>query len=349
VVLAGSYGWGTGHIPALPPRPLAPVALRPAIAYSLDWLSRAGAREIAICANQSTRQLQERLGPQYADATLAYRGDQLPRGPAGSLLDAADQLDADTLVVVEGTLIPTVSLSELLEAHRRSGATMTVVSTMRGAHAAPAGIYVLERSALAHVRATGFQDLKETLLPRLHDAGARVLPYTLSEAIPRVGNIDSYMSTNAWMVEQLATAGCAGAQGGSIVHERALLVGPVLIGAGARIAAGATIVGPSVIGEGSVVSEGALVSRSVVGRHCHIATRAVVHNSVVIEGAAVAAGVHVHRRLHVPSGGLPAVFGRFMARRRDRRAAGSSPAPHADSLPIDDTRAAALTAGTQRP
>lgn len=349
MVLAGSYGWGAGHIPSLPPRPLAPVALRPAITYSLDWLSRGGAREIAICVNQSARRLEECLGAHYGEASLAYRGDQLPRGPAGSLLDAASQLDADTLVVVEGTLIPTLSLRDLLETHRRSGAMMTVVATMRGHHAAPAGIYVLERSALTHVRTTGFQDLKETLLPRLHEAGVRVLPYAPAEAIPRVGNVDSYMSTNAWMVEQLAAAGCAGAHGGSSVHERALLVGPVLIGAGARIAAGATVVGPTVIGDGTVVSEGALVSRSVVGNRCNIGTGAVVHNSVVIEGARVATGARVHRRLHVPSGGLAARLSRLVSRPRDRHAGGTSIAPHTGAIPIDDTRAEAWTAGVQRP
>jgi len=37
----------------------------------------------------------------------------------------------------------------------------------------PAGVYVFERRALEHVASTGFQDIKENLIPRLHRAGER--------------------------------------------------------------------------------------------------------------------------------------------------------------------------------
>jgi mannose-1-phosphate guanylyltransferase len=348
LVLAGSYGWGASHLPSLPPRPLAPVALRPAIAYALDWLNLGGAGDITICANQSAGLLRERLGFQHREATLLYKEDQSPRGPAGSLLDAAAELHADTLVVVEGTLIPTVNLADLLDAHRRTGATMTVVAARQGAHVAPAGIYVLNRSALAHIRPSGFQDLKETLLPRLYEAGARVLPWTPSEYIPRVATVASYLSTNAWVVERLAAAGRIDAHE-AVVHAKARLVWPVLLGARTRIGAGATIVGPAVIGDGCEVSEGALVSRSVIGNHCRIAAGAIVHGSVVLEHASVDAGIRLHRRLHVPSTNLASRIARLVTRTRHPHT-GDAPAVALPSpLPIDDAHADAWTTGTQRP
>ena len=342
LVLAGSYGWGSGHVPALPPRPLAAVALRPAITYSLEWLAAGGADVITICANQSSRLLQERLGDRYEGAALRYRGDQLPRGPAGSLRDAIADVNSDTFVVVEGTLIPQLDLDALLEAHTRTHAAMTVVTAGPIERPAPAGVYVIERSALSQVPPAGFQDLKETLLPRLHREGARVLPFPLAHDLPRVANLDAYLACNAWAVERLA--GDASAHkfvSGAKPSSEALIVGPVLLGIGARIEPGATIVGPTVIGHESVVASGALVSRSVVGDGCAIARGAFVHNSIVTDRTTVGEGFKIQRRVHLPSASLARrVAGFFTGRRVPAR--GAAPRPVGDPLPVNDARAETL-------
>jgi NDP-sugar pyrophosphorylase family protein len=345
LVLAGSYGWGTGHIAALPPRPLADVALRPAISYAIEWLAAGGAPAVTICANQSSHLLRDRLGEGYEGTALHYRGDQLPRGPAGSLRDAIDDIDADRFVVVEGTLIPQLDLDTLLDAHARTGAAMTMVTAGTPDRLAPAGIYVIERAALAEVPTAGFQDLKETLLPRLHRAGARVLPFALAQDVPRVATLDGYLAANAWVVERLTGHAAGTVFGmGAEPPAGALIVGPVLVGTGARIEPGATIVGPAVIGHRSVVAEGALVSRSVIGDGCTIGRGAMVHSSLVTDHTPVADGAGIQRRLQLPAATLAARLSGLFGGRREpvsgRAGARSHPVPGA--LPVSDARAETL-------
>ena len=78
------------------------------------------------------------------------------------------------IVVVEGTVLPELSLRDLFDEHRAAKAAMTVAASAEPSGDGglrPAGIYVIERRALEHVPETGFQDVKETLIPRLYRAG----------------------------------------------------------------------------------------------------------------------------------------------------------------------------------
>jgi NDP-sugar pyrophosphorylase family protein len=327
IVLAGSYGWGnTDAHQRLPPRPLAAVALRPLISYSLEWLWSGGATEIAVCANGSSSVLRQHLGDTFERTQLRYHDDLLPRGPAGCVRDAVAHVSASTIVVVEGSIVPRLSLPRLLAQHRQTGAAMTVVTTIAddSNDQRPAGIYVLQRSSVESIALSGFHDIKETLIPRLHRDGALVCAYTAEDESRRVTTLESYLAVNAWLVERIAAVRYPDfrrddarpvADVSAAVDPSALIVGPVLIGTRATIAAGATIIGPAVVGDGSSVGSNALVSRSVVGRGCLVSAGAVVHGCVIGDGAAVAASAAVYRRLVVAKSS-PSWFDRLRGRLR---------------------------------
>jgi NDP-sugar pyrophosphorylase family protein len=77
-------------------------------------------------------------------------------------------------------------------------------------------------------------------------------------------------------------------------------MGPVLIGARARIASQAVIVGPTVIGEDAIVGPRATVSRSVLHSGAHVADAAHVDWCVVTAGADVRAGSSVEDQVVAP-------------------------------------------------
>ena len=125
--------------------------------------------------------------------------------------DAAARGSAQTLVVVDGTAIPAVDLDQVIAAHVLSGAAMSVVghrdlgiSAQGHRSLTPAGIYLLDRRVLEFIPEMGFQDLKETLIPRLHKAGERVLSYAGRGGCPRIINAETYMAVNHWMIEEIA-------------------------------------------------------------------------------------------------------------------------------------------------
>jgi NDP-sugar pyrophosphorylase family protein len=272
------------------------VAAAPLLTYPLRWLAEGGVREAIVCANGTTRAIREALGVGAAlGMAIGYYEDGTPRGAAGCVRDAGLASAADILVVADGTSIPTVDLAELLEAHRREGAAVTVV-VQREVSAAtplmPVGVYAFSRAVLDKVPPTGYQDIKETLIPRLHRAGERVVPHETRAACPHVFDARTYLDVNGWMVERLGAGLRAAAlvDPTAVVDPGARLVGPVQLGARARVAAGATVIGPSSIGADSVLLEGAVVARSAVWGRCRIGALALVDGSILGDDAVVEAG-----------------------------------------------------------
>jgi NDP-sugar pyrophosphorylase family protein len=296
VVLAGTHHWSGSSFEKLAPRPLVPVALEPLISYSLRWLRQGGVRPATICANGTSRAIEAVLGNGgELKMELSYYHDGTPRGAAGCVRDAGVRTASETLVIADGTAIPTVDLAELLASHHASGAAVTAVvhrepspSTPRS----PGGVYVFQRRVLDHIPEAGFQDIKENLIPKLHRAGERVVTHETDGFCPHVLNAQTYLAVNQWMLQRLAETGWDHGDE-SLVHpsawveQGALLVGPVQIGARARVQAGATIVGPTSIGAESTVGRNALVARSAVWRGCTVGDGSVVHGCIVGDGAMV--------------------------------------------------------------
>jgi mannose-1-phosphate guanylyltransferase len=296
VILAGTHHWSGSSFEKLAPRPLVPVALEPLISYSLRWLRQGGVRPATVCANGTSRAIEAVFGNGgELKMELSYYHDGTPRGAAGCVRDAGLRTGSETLVIADGTAIPTADLAELLASHYHSGAAVTAVvhrECSPSAPPSPGGIYVFERRVLDQIPETGFQDIKENLIPKLHRAGERVVTHETDGFCPHVLNAQTYMAVNQWMLQRLAQKGRD--QGDeSLVHPSAwvepgaLLVGPVQVGARARIQAGATIVGPTSIGAESTVSRNALVARSAVWSRCTVGDGAVVHGCVVGDGAVV--------------------------------------------------------------
>jgi NDP-sugar pyrophosphorylase family protein len=292
VVLAGSHHWSGSVFETLAPRPLVPVALEPLISYSLRWLRGAGIREATICANGTTRPIAQALGGGGAlGMDLAYYEDPTPRGAAGCVRDAGLRAAAGTLVVTDGTAIPTVDLDDLIGRHRASGAAVTAVVHRDGAPGggrAPGGVYVFDRRALDLVAQSGFQDIKEKLIPRLHQAGEKVMAYDTGGACPHVFDARTYLAVNHWMLLRLSADDARRlVDPGACIEPGARLLGPVQVAAGARVESGATVVGPTSIGTGTVVARNALLACSTAWEDCLVGEGAVVHGCVLGDQAVV--------------------------------------------------------------
>lgn len=320
IVLAGVHEWDHSSFDELLPRPLMPVGHTPLICHVLGWLREVGAAQVAICGvahaairgNSASRQMRQRLADGAAlRIELSYYEDWTPRGPAGCIRDCATHLNAERLVVADGTLLPIgCDLQAVLDEHSRRGAAMTVVvahdpASPDEAHErlVPAGIYVLERTVLEHISETGYQDIKEVLLPRLHERGVHVRAHTLPRPCPRVTDAASYLTLNAWVLEQLSrsrqTLPGYRYVGHSLVHESVRvpspqnLVGTVLIGPRTTIAPGAAIVGPTTIGAECVVEPEAVICRSVLWDRCRVGRGATVDHHVLGKGVRIEEGARL--------------------------------------------------------
>ncbi len=313
IVLAGTYHWTTSSFGSLRPRSLMPVAEIPLIEYVLGWLRDGGVPATTICANGSTGAMRAHLGDgRQLGMSLTYHEDGIPRGAAGCVKDASKHTQAGTFVVADGTSIPVVDLRALVAHHRRTGASVTIVAQRREGRPGaaptlcPAGIYVFERAILDVVPSTSFQDIKESLIPKLYRAGCAVEVFNVDEVSPRVLNADTYLAANHWMIERLAAASPATATSNELmahpsawIDPTATTVGPVILGPGVRVHRNALIVGPASLGAGTIVEEGAVVARSVTWEDCVIGEGSVVDQTVLADRARVAPGVSLSNAIRV--------------------------------------------------
>jgi NDP-sugar pyrophosphorylase family protein len=311
IILAGTYQWSGASFENLLPRPLLPVAQAPLISYSLRWMAEGGVARLFICLNEATRRVRDYIGDgAHLGVSVEYYEDASPRGAAGCARDVASRSDARTFLVSDGTVVPTVDRDHLLASHYESGAALTVV-VHRDDHAesqtaplSPAGIYVADRSVFDYVAPSGFQDIKESLIPRLHRVGLRVRTHLAEGCCPRVVDAGSYLTVSHWMICRLvyehgtgdgwspvySGAGEVLAHPTAWVDPGAKLLGPVLLGPGIRVKDGAAIVGPASVGAESTIGEGAVVSRSVTWERCVVNEGAFLDACVLADDAQVDAG-----------------------------------------------------------
>lgn len=309
-VLAGRHRWSDSLFERVFPSALVPIADSPLMCYALRWLSDGGVKRGLICANSDSRLVRRCLrdGADYG-LDLYYYEDRLPRGPAGSLRDAIGRWPASELVIVEGSVLPTLELERLLYTHRRRKADVTVVVDAGTNGTAsdkgmlrPAGIFVIGEDALREVPETGYQDLKESMIPKLHKAGGRVFPYRINAPLPRVTGLDSYLRVNEYVLLRAIEGGMSlpgyERSGQAYIHDTAevasdvKLIGPVMVGPQTRIASGVTVVGPATIGQGCVLEEDSVACRSVMWDRSRLAWRAIVDHCVMTFDTAVAREMH---------------------------------------------------------
>ncbi len=304
IVLAGAHTWDAAGQEGFVVRPLLPVAQTPLVCYPLRWLREGGICASTICGNGSSMLIRRRLGDGSPLAmSLEYLDDDMPRGTAGCVLDAVHGTGAKTCVVVDGTIVPGARLDEVLAQHHATKAMITVVVARRGGEngrcisTEPCGIYIFDRSATRFIRESGYEDIKESVVPRMYEAGAKVSTLVSREVSPRVTDIPSYLSVTAWMLSRM----CGGDQPprgyrvvhGSLIHEsarmdpRSTMLGPVMVGPEACVSAETMLVGPVSIGKGCRIDRDATICRSILWDDCVIGAGSLVDRCVLGQGLVI--------------------------------------------------------------
>jgi NDP-sugar pyrophosphorylase family protein len=320
IVLAGCHSWGESDLERVISRPLLPVGSRPLICHALDWLRAGGIANCSICANSETLLYRRCLRDgDCLGIRLDYVEDVMPRGPAGCARDAALQSDDETFVVVEGAGIPRVDLNTLLAAHEESQAALTVVvdsayseGRSRGADVEPTGIYVFSAAALEAVADGGYQDIKEGLIPTLHQRGQKIVTVVApADGPPRVTDGASYLAANMWATRQLVSeasrltghrkVGDAWIHSSANVHPTARFVGPVWVGPRTVIGPNAMIVGPTTIGADCHVCGHAVITRSAVWDSCCVEQGAMIDQCILTVEATVERDLVVRNTVCVSS------------------------------------------------
>ena len=102
IVLVGGFGTRLRAIVSDVPKPLAPVAGRPFLAWVLDALSHHGMRRIILATGYRAEQVEAAVGRRWRSMDVAYSVEPEPLGTGGAIACARDGLLGDAAHVLNG-------------------------------------------------------------------------------------------------------------------------------------------------------------------------------------------------------------------------------------------------------
>jgi NDP-sugar pyrophosphorylase family protein len=300
LVLAG--GRGTRLTPLTPalPKPFAPVANRPVLAWVMDHLDTADLDCIGVIVPaEQTGLYRQGFGTRTAAGTpIRWLPEPEPLGTGGALRAQSGFFGDDPVLVVPADLLCPVDLRALITHHAqtgRPGATVAVTTcdldTWDGDIAlvdsgrvtgylfkpqrpvtsdlGSTGTWLVEPALVQRIP-PGFCDFSSMILPGLvtGDLGLGIFD-TGPVYLRDVGTAGGLLRANIEAVTShldldLPSRVTPSVDREAVIEDGAVLTGPVLVGAHARVRSGAQIHGAAIIGTNALIETDALVGGALV-------------------------------------------------------------------------------------
>lgn len=102
IILAGGFGTRLRTVVSDVPKPMAPVAGRPFLAYLLDDLVRQGYRHVVLATGYMHEKVEEYFGHHYHDLAIDYAHEATPLGTGGAIVNALQHCTEERVTVLNG-------------------------------------------------------------------------------------------------------------------------------------------------------------------------------------------------------------------------------------------------------
>ena len=120
VILAGGEGTRLRPLTSNQPKPMMPVANRPMMEHIVRLLAEHGFDDIVVTVAFLANQIRNYFGDgSDFGVRMRYATEDSPLGTAGSVRNAAEELD-ETFLVISGDVLTDIDLSAFVKAHRAS-------------------------------------------------------------------------------------------------------------------------------------------------------------------------------------------------------------------------------------
>ncbi len=325
VILAAGVGTRMRPLTLRRPKPLVPVAGRPLIEHIIGGLVAGGFTDIGLVVGYMQDLIRERIGDgRRLGARVEYIVQETPTGTGGATLLAEEFVHGERFFLGWGDImVPPKSYREIAEICERENADALLSVNYVDDPWEGAAVYISDDG---HVERIVEKPSKGTATTNFNNAGLFVFGPELIDALEttppskergevevpsaidamlasgkriRAYEIDGYWSDVARPATALQISGemiAAASLGGVIVHpdarvaSAARLIGPVRIGAGARVDGGTlgpnvTVMERATVGAGAKLTNACLYPGSSVGPRCELDW------AIVEEGVQVAEGV----------------------------------------------------------
>ena len=318
VILAGGEGTRLRPLTSNTPKPMMPLANKPMMEHIVSLLSLHGFDEIVVTVAFLANQIRDYFGDgSDFGVTMRYATEDSPLGTAGSVRNAADELD-DTFLVISGDVLTDIDLTAFVKAHRDAGASASIAlkhvenplefgivitqpdGTIERFLEKPTwgevfsdtintGIYVLEPVVFDHIPEGEVVDFSSDVFPALLDDGHTLHGYVSDGYWEDVGTLEAYSRAHTDVLDGKVKVEIDGFQLGDRrwigtdveISPEARIDDPVVIGDSCRIEPGVHIRPYTVLGTDVIVKADAFLERAVLHDHVYVGQSANLRGCVI--------------------------------------------------------------------
>lgn len=312
VIMAGGQGTRLMPLTQSRPKPMMPVAEKPAIGHIVELLKKAGISEIAVSLMYRGDDIKEYLqdGEKFG-VSIHYFSEDEPKGTAGGVLNCKPFLDGD-FIVISGDCVCDFDLSAAAKYHKTCGGIGTVLL-----HSAPdptsyglvmcaangkilnfvekpawqqvftdsvnTGIYIFENRIFDYIEKNRPCDFARDVFPRILREGRQLFGYAARGYWCDIGSFSAYLGCNFdWLDGKVNLSGAEN-NVGAHSDKTVRIIQPVFIGSDVVLNEGASV-GPYAVLSDCTVS-GSVLNSVVLGGE--IEKGAVVCGVIVDKGALI--------------------------------------------------------------
>ncbi len=318
VILAGGEGTRLRPLTSNQPKPMMPLANRPMMEHIVRLLAQHGFDDIVVTVAFLANQIRNYFGDgSEFGVRMRYATEDSPLGTAGSVRNAAAELD-DTFLVISGDVLTDIDLTAFVRAHRQAGAFASialkrvenplefgiVITDADGrierflekptwgqvfSDTINTGIYVLEPGVFDYIPEGEVVDFSSDVFPAALDEGRHLLGEVVEGYWEDVGTLESYLSSHADVLNGRVHVDIGGFKLGdgiwigenTEIDPTVRIVGPVVIGDNCRIEADATLREYTVLGTDVVVKHNALLEHAVCHDHVYVGPSVALRGCVI--------------------------------------------------------------------
>ena len=113
IILAGGFGTRLRSVVSDVPKPMAPVAGRPFLAYLLDRLKSQGYKHVVLATGYLHEKVEEYFGKEYKGLAVDYARELSPLGTGGAIVNALQQCTEANVTVLNGDTMFDIDHEEL--------------------------------------------------------------------------------------------------------------------------------------------------------------------------------------------------------------------------------------------
>lgn len=127
VILAGGFGTRLRHVVSDVPKPMAPVAGRPFLAYLLDNLVAQGYTHAVLATGYLHEQVEQYFHNTYRGIAIDYARETSPLGTGGAIVNGLQHCTEPSITVLNGDTLFLADHRRLADTAAANGSRMTIL------------------------------------------------------------------------------------------------------------------------------------------------------------------------------------------------------------------------------